>query len=161
MHAVSAAPSCLYWQTPTWKNMVKNPPANAGDVRNMRSIPALGRSPGGRHGNHPSILAWRIPWKEEPGGLRSVGSQSQTRLKWLSMHKEARQAFTMILQSWALTSGPLLALLPLGNTWNRFGSNETCGYTGVLGVRGHREGKRASRSALGNCSQWPRLNPRD
>ena len=25
--------------------------------------------------------AWRIPWKEEPGGLRSVGSQSQTRLK--------------------------------------------------------------------------------
>ena len=29
---------------------------------------------------HSSILAWRIPWTEEPGGLRSVGSQSQTRL---------------------------------------------------------------------------------
>ena len=29
---------------------------------------------------HYSILAWRIPWMEEPGGLRSVGSQSQTRL---------------------------------------------------------------------------------
>ena len=29
---------------------------------------------------HSSILAWRIPWMEEPGGLRSVGSQSQTRL---------------------------------------------------------------------------------
>ena len=28
-----------------------------------------------------SILAWRIPWTEEPGGLPSVGSQSQTRLK--------------------------------------------------------------------------------
>ena len=27
-----------------------------------------------------SILAWRIPWTEEPGGLQSVGSQSQTRL---------------------------------------------------------------------------------
>ena len=29
---------------------------------------------------HPSILAWRIPWTEEPGGLQSMGSQeSQTR----------------------------------------------------------------------------------
>ena len=27
-----------------------------------------------------SILAWRIPWTEEPGGLQSTGSQSQTRL---------------------------------------------------------------------------------
>ena len=24
---------------------------------------------------HPSILAWRIPWMEEPGGLQSMGSQ--------------------------------------------------------------------------------------
>ena len=29
---------------------------------------------------HSTILAWRIPWTEEPGGLKSVGSQSQTRL---------------------------------------------------------------------------------
>ena len=27
-----------------------------------------------------SILAWEIPWTEEPGGLQSMGSQSQTRL---------------------------------------------------------------------------------
>ena len=27
---------------------------------------------------HSSILAWVIPWTEEPGGLQSVGSQSQT-----------------------------------------------------------------------------------
>ena len=25
---------------------------------------------------HPSILAWRIPWTEEPGGLQSVGSET-------------------------------------------------------------------------------------
>ena len=31
--------------------VVKNPPANAGDVRDVSSIPCLGRSPGGRHGN--------------------------------------------------------------------------------------------------------------
>ena len=24
---------------------------------------------------HPSVLAWRIPWKEEPGGLQSMGLQ--------------------------------------------------------------------------------------
>ena len=29
---------------------------------------------------HCSTLAWRIPWTEEPGGLQSMGSQSQTRL---------------------------------------------------------------------------------
>ena len=29
---------------------------------------------------HSSILAWEIPWTEEPGGLQSMGSQSQTGL---------------------------------------------------------------------------------
>ena len=35
---------------------------------------------------HSSILAWRIPWTEEPGGLQSMGSQNQTRLRRLSTH---------------------------------------------------------------------------
>ena len=29
---------------------------------------------------HSSILAWEIPWTEEPGGLQSMGLQTQTRL---------------------------------------------------------------------------------
>ena len=59
--------------------VVKSPPANAGDVRDTGLIPGLGRSPGGGHGNHSSILAWRIPWIKEPGGLQSIGSkQSDT-----------------------------------------------------------------------------------
>ena len=29
----------------------------------------------GRMATHSSILAWRIPWTEEPGGLQSMGSQ--------------------------------------------------------------------------------------
>ena len=29
---------------------------------------------------HSSVLAWRIPWTEEPGGLQSIGSQSRIRL---------------------------------------------------------------------------------
>ena len=35
---------------------------------------------------HSNILAWRIPWTEEPGGLQSMGSQTRTRLKRLSTH---------------------------------------------------------------------------
>ena len=34
---------------------------------------------------HPSILAWRIPWTEEPGGLQSMGSQ-RTGHSWASEH---------------------------------------------------------------------------
>ena len=35
---------------------------------------------------HSNILAWRVPWTEEPGGLQSMGLQkSQTRLKQLSL----------------------------------------------------------------------------
>ena len=39
---------------------------------------------------HSSILAWRIPWTEEPGGLQSMGSQSQTRLMKLSTDKPSK-----------------------------------------------------------------------
>ena len=53
--------------------MVKNLPANAGDARHMGSIPGTGRSPGGRNGNPSIMLAWEIPWTENPGGLQSMG----------------------------------------------------------------------------------------
>ena len=54
----------------------KNPPASAGDVRDVGSIPGSGGSPGGGHGNPLQFFfAWRIPWTEEPGRLQSVGLQ--------------------------------------------------------------------------------------
>ena len=62
--------------------VVKNPPANAGDIRDMGSVFGLGRSPGGGHGNllqHSCLEnpmdrgAWRAT-------VHGVG-QSQTRLK--------------------------------------------------------------------------------
>ena len=59
--------------------VVKNSLANAGDT-DADSIPGSGGSPGGGHGSHSSILAWRIPWTEEPGGLQSKGLQSWTPL---------------------------------------------------------------------------------
>ena len=44
------------------------------------SNPWSGRFPKVGNANGSSILAWKIPWTEEPGGLQSMGSQSQTRL---------------------------------------------------------------------------------
>ena len=52
--------------------VVENPPASAGDIRDMGSIPGLERE---GMATHSSILAWRILWTEEPIGLQSMGSQ--------------------------------------------------------------------------------------
>ena len=43
--------------------------------RDGGSIPGSGRSLEEGMATHSSILAWRIPWTEEPGGLQSIGSQ--------------------------------------------------------------------------------------
>ena len=51
---------------------IKNPPANAGDAG---SIPGLGSSYEKEMATNSIILAWRIPWTEEPGRLLSMGSQ--------------------------------------------------------------------------------------
>ena len=45
------------------------------ETRDRGSIPGSERSPGVENGNPLHILAWRIPWSEEPGGLQSVGLQ--------------------------------------------------------------------------------------
>ena len=52
--------------------MPKESPANEGD---SDWIPGSGKSPAGRNGNPSGILAWRISWTKEPGGLQSMGSQ--------------------------------------------------------------------------------------
>ena len=55
--------------------VVKNPPANAGDLRDASSF--LGQEDPLEEDTaiHSSILAWRIPWTGEPGGLQSIGLQ--------------------------------------------------------------------------------------
>ena len=53
----------------------KEPAYLAGNIRDMGSIPGLGRSLGERHTTESSSLAWRIPWTEEPGMLQSIGLQ--------------------------------------------------------------------------------------
>ena len=51
--------------------MVKNPPANAGDIRDVGSIPGLGRSHGGGHGN-----PLQYSCLENPHGERSLADYS-------------------------------------------------------------------------------------
>ena len=55
--------------------VVKNPPPNAIDTGDAGLIPELGRSPEKEMATHSSILAWRIPQTEEPGGLQSMAWQ--------------------------------------------------------------------------------------
>jgi len=49
--------------------VVKNLPANAGDTGDRGLSLGSGGSSAGGKGNPSSILAWGIPWTEEPGGL--------------------------------------------------------------------------------------------
>ena len=51
--------------------MVKNPPANAGDIRDVGSIPESGDPLEEEMATHSSILAWRIPWTKEPNKVQS------------------------------------------------------------------------------------------
>ena len=67
--------------------VLKNPPANVGDIRDAGSIPGLGRSPQGRHGNTLQYSCLensmgRGTWKATVCGV----AQSQTRLKQLITH---------------------------------------------------------------------------
>ena len=55
--------------------MVKNLPANTGDVRDAGLISGLKDPLEEGMATHSSILAWRIQWTEEPGSLQFMGSQ--------------------------------------------------------------------------------------
>ena len=66
---------------------VKNPPANAGDIREAGSIPGLGRSSREGHGNPPQYSCLENPidrgtWRAIVHGV----TKSQTQLKLLNMH---------------------------------------------------------------------------
>ena len=54
---------------------VKNPPADAGEARDVGSNLGSGRSPGIGSGKLHQYSCLGHPWTEEPGGLQSMGSQ--------------------------------------------------------------------------------------
>ena len=79
--------------------VVKNPPANAGGLRPIGSLGWEGPLEEGM-ATHSRILAWRIPWKTEPGRVQSRVAKSQTRVKWLHMHAHK----DLIKSIWSETS---------------------------------------------------------
>ena len=62
-------------------SVVKNPPAKAGDKKDGSLISGRKDPLEKEMATYSSILAWKIPWMEEPDRLQSMGLQSQT---WLS-----------------------------------------------------------------------------
>ena len=66
--------------------VVKNPPADAGDIRDVGLILGSGRSPGGGHGNQLQYSCLENPM-DRGAWLQFIGLQKGwTGLKWLSMH---------------------------------------------------------------------------
>ena len=80
-------------------HMVKNPPAVW-----KTWVLSLGQEDPLEEGmaTHSSILVWRIPWIEEPGGLQSMGSE-RVRHEWGSKHIKQRGTWSLSLwQKWCL-----------------------------------------------------------
>ena len=55
--------------------MIKNPPANTGDIRDAGSIPGSGRSSGGRNGNPFQYSGQENPIDRGVWRIQSMGSQ--------------------------------------------------------------------------------------
>ena len=115
----SLQPSQVYpWIYLTTSNVmvvlvVKNPPANSGDVGDVGSIPGLGRSPGGGHSNplQHSYLENPMDKGAWQATVHRVG-KSQTWLKWLSPHTHTHKV-TVRHVTWTLrhSLGPPVAIL--------------------------------------------------
>ena len=78
--------------------VVKNLPANAGDMRDM--VPSLVRKDPLEEGmkTYTRILAWRIPWAEEPDGLQSKTALLRWAMDtspWLPLRRSARRRMKM------------------------------------------------------------------
>ena len=110
------------WGFPV-SSVVKNLPASAGDAG---SIPGLEDPLEKKMAVHPSILAWRIPWTEEPGGQGPGVTERQTGLKPLSTHAHDPIHPSLLNHTenfhspeilWALPVH-LSLTLPLANPWS-------------------------------------------
>ena len=114
--------------------VVKNLPANAGDIRDAGLVSGSGRSLEESKATHSSILAWRIPWTDEPCRLQSMGSQSQTWLKPLSTHthKDGSTPFLWYMKTPSYHSNADIFFVSVNNTLQ---SNKTAAKWKILKSR--------------------------
>ena len=71
----SKEPTCQYRVGHDWSDLAAAAAANAVDTRDASSILGQQNTLEKEMAAHSSMLAWRIPLTEEPGGLQSMGSQ--------------------------------------------------------------------------------------
>ena len=77
------------WHTHLGGTMVKNPPANVEDARDVDLIPGLSDPLEGEMATDSDVLGWKIPWTEEPDGLPSMELQRVT-IEQLNTHMHAK-----------------------------------------------------------------------
>ena len=95
--------------------VVKKALANAENIRDPGLNPRVGKICWRRKCNHSTILAWKIPWTEEPGRLQSMGSQ-RVRHDWASV--PALLSVLFMTGCWILTK-TFYALIDI-NMWLLF-----------------------------------------
>ena len=106
--------------------LIKNPPANTRDVRDMGLILGLGMA------THSSILAWRIPWTEEPGRLQSWGRKELDTTERLSTYRSEGHSFIScedrVISHWHQCAAFCVSTYPLMDTWalSPSGFHELC-----------------------------------
>ena len=73
----------------SWWLSSKESACNAVDIGDEYSVSGWGRYPGGGNSNptHSSILAWKIPWTEEPAGYQSMESQELDMTEQLTRYR--------------------------------------------------------------------------
>ena len=92
--------------------MVKNPPADAGDVRDVDSIPGSGRSPGGGHGNSFQYSCLENPMNRGAWWARvHKVTKSWTQLKWMNKHAAFSAGQWSTFQEYRNWAGPSLEVL--------------------------------------------------
>ena len=84
-------------KVPQVELVVKNPPANVGDIRDVGLIPGWGRSPGEGHGNPLQYPCLENPWTKEPW--------------WATVHRVARSQIQ--LKDLAAASSACYMLSPI------------------------------------------------
>ena len=98
--------------------VIRSPPANAGDLETR--VQSLGQQDPPEEGMaiYSSILAWRIPWTEELGGLQSIGLQ-RVRHEWSDLacmhartHARSQSWWWRISELHSILSGPQPRDLP-------------------------------------------------
>ena len=87
MHLKLKSFEYVHYRASQVRLVLKNTPANAGDIRDVGSVPGLGRSPGAGHGK-PLLCSWLENLMDRGAWQATVYRvvKSRTWLKWLSTH---------------------------------------------------------------------------